>query len=162
MLFCFSSMRCYSLSFPGVPAGISRPVCAEGAICGCLGQVEQSQWSSQRLIGACCVDIAYCTRYTRLTHHGRVNNKQVLRSVGDDMTVQHKYTHVHTTVIIIIQITLKHTHTVRKESSLWWICWCDYKTFPIACQDRCVVKQMSACRYLQLINWLTCAHLKQN
>lgn len=73
-LFSLVPVQCHWRSYPGVPVEISRTICVEGAICGCLGQVEQSQWSSQRLIGACYVDIAYRTQYTRLIHYSHVNN----------------------------------------------------------------------------------------
>ncbi len=78
--------------------------------------------------------------------------QQVPRSVGDNMTVQHKYTHAHVTLSIVInQIRVKHNNTVRKETVF---CKRDYVTLPTACQGRCAVTLISACRYLQLLSAL--------
>ncbi len=80
--------------------------------------------------------------------------QQVPRSVGDNMTVQHKYTHAHVTLCIVInQIRVKHNNTVRKETASVF-CKRDYVTLPTACQGRCAVKLISACRYLQPLNAL--------
>ncbi len=98
-LFSLVPVQCLWRSYPGVPVGISRTICVEGAICGCLGQVEQSQWSSQRLIGACYVDIAFRTRYTQLTHYSHVNNAagaKVCRWQHDSPAQIHSCPHAHT------------------------------------------------------------------